>query len=144
MNLAPAPGSTGAISGFAGAMLPPDVLDPYKRQEGNFGVIPAAAGLTGTVTKPTMILAGERGPENIKIDPLDQPYIERVRRFREGAQYPGGNIYDVGFFQQDPYIRNSYLMGLQGRYGIPAESVLAQAQRYQLQGLQGRTGRIGY
>lgn len=130
----------GGFAGIAGAR------SPWENQEGDFGtpLYTAAQGLQGTVTQPTLILAGENGPEDINIDPLDQPYLDRVRRMREMVKVPNVNPYDVGFGRISPTIRRSYATALQGRYGVPAEDVLFQADQYRLQGLQGRTGRLGY
>ena len=72
------------------------------------GVIPAAHGVSGTVTQPTLFLAGEAGPEDVNIQPRDNPRarallsdafrkaLQRLVTAAPGAGMAGGVVSPVG------------------------------------------------
>ena len=111
-----------------------DPTDIKRARAGQLPYVEAAQGFDGTVTRPTVFMAGENGPENVQVDPLDQPYMERVRALRTRTPYPQLNPYSVGFRLQSPTVQQTYYGGQQLRYGIPIQDTMAQEQQYRLQG----------
>ncbi len=101
--------------------------------------IAAANGFSGVVDRPTPIVAGESGPENVQITPIDTPYMDRVRQFRQQVDVRPpieGGYMNVGFSNIAPSLQQRYTAGLQSRYGVPQGDVQAEQRRYALRGFQ--------
>lgn len=98
-------------------------------------MVKAADGFNGVVTDPTLILAGEQGPEQVSIQPGEQPFVDRVRRIRTGVQVPDINPFDPRTALAPPSLVQRFLSSRQSKYGIPEIDQLAEMQRYALPGV---------
>lgn len=114
---APAPVSTGGLS-------TPPATPP---------VPPPAA----PVVDPTL---GIQNP----ITDADRPYLDKVAALRNSTEIPDISIYDVGFANQLPTIQQLYLRGMQSKYGVPVDDLMAEYQRYKLGGLSRGQLSLGY
>lgn len=70
------------------------------------------------------------------------PFLDKVRQLRMRTEFGRMNPYSTKFFMTDPVLRQRYLMGMQNVYGIPAESLQAEGQRYALPGLSRSQARV--
>jgi hypothetical protein len=81
----------------------------------------------------------------MQVQSIDQPYVERVRQFRQ-SRTPlavGFSQFDPRFSRQvDPTLREAYFQNEQTRLGVPASSLAWEAQRFTPMG--GMRGFQGY
>lgn len=69
------------------------------------------------------------------VTPEDQALMDEVRQLREGIDYPSLNIYDVGYFNLDPVVRDVFEKGRQVEKGIPQASTQFEAAKFRPRGL---------
>jgi hypothetical protein len=137
---------TGALSEMSEAQLRSlpefvrkDLSDEFKK---NVPVVAAAHGMNETVTGPTLILAGENGPENVNIDPVggvatsvDQPFIDRVRDFRRSSAISDFEPSNVNFRNLSNRRQQRFFRQRQTHYGIPVEDQAFEENRFRLAGI---------
>ena len=60
--------------------------------------------------------------------------LRRFRRVDTTPPIPGG-AFNVGFQNVAPTLQQRFFVGLQSRFGVPQQDLLAEADRFRLQGL---------
>lgn len=143
----PAP-QQGFITGERGPEFQ-QVIDPPGANNAQLKVVPGFAFGTDATMKPAdagyaAASAGTQpagagsinpaaDPNQMAVGPLDQPYIEQVRAFRQ-SRAPlnvGFSQFDPRFSRQvDPTLREAYFRNEQTRLGVPAASLAFEASRY--------------
>ena len=74
---------------------------------------------------------------NSVVLPSDQPYIDRIRRVRSGVDTSnplGVGPFNTRFNTLAPSLRNRYFAAQQTKYGVPAEDVAFEEQRFRVPG----------
>ena len=129
--------SGGLELGGSGAIQPPGPTSPG----GGFGLqLPVQPAPPPTAfdrasqavtTPPTMNVPSQFSTG------ADDPFINRIRGIRQGVDtappIPGG-AFNVGFGNLAPSLQQRFFAALQARFGVPQQDLLAEQQRFALQG----------